>query len=75
MTSPETWTVQQCADEWGVRPSTWRDYVAKGYAPKPLPGYDEQRRRIWNAEEVRSWPRKGQGARSDLQQPASGSDG
>ncbi len=66
MTVAETWTVQQCAAAWDVKPSTWRDYVAKGYAPKPLPGYDEQRRRLWLADEVRNWSRTGRGARSDL---------
>lgn len=62
----ETWTVQQCAAAWEVQPATWRGYVAHGYAPAPLPGYDEQRRRLWDAETVRSYPRHGQGARTDL---------
>jgi len=63
---PETWTVDECAAEWSIVPSTWRSYVRAGRAPQPLLGYDEKRRRLWDAEAVRNWPRPGQGARSDL---------
>lgn len=65
----ETWTADQCAAAWGIKPSTWRDYVSSGYAPRPLPGYDEQRRRRWNPDEVRNWPRPGRGKRTDLPPP------
>lgn len=66
----ETWTADQCAAEWGgISPSTWRAYVAQGRAPEPLPGYDEQRRRRWDPEQVRSWPRPGRGHRTDLHGP------
>lgn len=61
-----TWTTDQCAAAWGVKPSTWRAYVAAGRAPQPLPGYDDNRRRRWDAEQVRGWRRPGQGARTDL---------
>lgn len=68
MTDDETWTAERCAQEWGgIRPSTWRDYVAKGYAPKPLPGFDEQRRRRWRPAEViaAKAARAGQGVRPE----------
>ncbi len=61
-----TWTADECAEAWGVAPSTWRAYVAQGRAPGPLPGYDEQRRRMWDPDVVKSWKRPGQGSRSDL---------
>lgn len=66
--SEPAWTVAECAAAWGVKPSTWRDYVAKGYAPEPLPYYDEQRRRRWDPEQVRAAlaRRPGRGARTDL---------
>lgn len=61
-----TWTADECARAWGIKPATWRAYVATGRAPQPLPGYDDHRRRLWDAERVRSWGRPGQGARTDL---------
>ena len=64
-----TWTADECAAAWGIKPSTWRAYVAGGHAPQPLPGYDDQRRRRWNAEQVRNWQRPGRGARTDLRPP------
>lgn len=63
----DTWTADQCATAWGVEPSTWRAYVATGRAPKPLPGYDEQRRRRWDADAVRNFQRPGRGRRTDLE--------
>jgi hypothetical protein len=66
MAAPETWTADECAAAWGIKVGTWRDYVARGYAPQPLPGYDEQRRRRWDPEKVRDRPAKRQGARNDL---------
>lgn len=65
MTDEETWTADRCAQEWQIQPSTWRDYVAKGYAPKPLPGFDEQRRRRWDPATVVAAKagRAGQGVR------------
>lgn len=62
----ETWTTERCADEWGIAVSTWRSYVATGRAPRPLPGYDEQRRRRWDPDAVRTFQRAGQGRRTDL---------
>lgn len=62
----ETWTADECAAAWGIKPSTWRAYVSQGRAPKPLPGYDEQRRRRWDSDAARSWKRAGQGRRTDL---------
>lgn len=57
----ETWTSDECAAAWGVRTPTWLGYVSRGQAPEPLPGHDEQRRRRWDAEAVRSFPRPGAG--------------
>lgn len=64
----EMWTVERCAQEWGITPGTWRSYVASGHAPRPLPGFDEQRRRRWDPNVVRNYPRPGRGARTDLKQ-------
>jgi hypothetical protein len=62
----DTWTAAECAAEWGVTPATWRKYVSDKRAPRPLPGYDEQRRRRWDVEAVRTFPRPGRGHRTDL---------
>ncbi|NMI00499.1 sigma-70 family RNA polymerase sigma factor [Pseudonocardia sp. K10HN5] len=61
MSGTETWTSRECAEAWGVKTPTWLGYVARGQAPQPLPGYDEKRRRRWDAEAVRSFPRPGAG--------------
>lgn len=61
-----TWTATQCAAEWGIAESTWRAAVADGRAPAPL-GYDPVTGlRIWDAAQVRDYPRPGRGARTDL---------
>ncbi|MEN3302515.1 hypothetical protein [Pseudonocardia sp.] len=57
----EVWTSAQCAEAWGVKPTTWLGYVSRGQAPKPLPDVDAQRRRLWDADEVRAFPRPGAG--------------
>lgn len=44
-----------------MKPATWLGYVSRGQAPQPLPGTDEQGRRRWDAEAVRSFPRPGVG--------------
>ena len=36
-------------------------YVSRGQAPQPLPGTDEQGRRLWDADAVRDFPRPGVG--------------
>jgi hypothetical protein len=67
--SQERWTADQCAEHVGITTSTWRDYVADGRAPAPLPGYDPHTgRKTWDPTTVRSWHthRPGQGARTDL---------
>jgi hypothetical protein len=63
-----TWTAQECAEHWGVEMSTWRDYVSRDYAPQPLPGFDDQRRRRWDPAAVRKAfdERPGRGARTDI---------
>lgn len=62
----EVWLAARCAAEWKVAESSWRAYVSTGRAPKPLPGYDELRRRRWLPQAVRDYPRPGQGQRNDL---------
>ena len=54
----ETWTGDECAAAWGVKTPTWLGYVSRGQAPRPLPG---EGRRLWDAEEVRRFPRPGSG--------------
>ncbi|MDN5916582.1 MAG: hypothetical protein L0I76_16020 [Pseudonocardia sp.] len=57
----ETWTSVECAQHWGVKTTTWVGYVSRGQAPAPLPGTDERRRKRWDADEVRRFPRPGAG--------------
>lgn len=57
----EVWTSARCAEAWGVKPATWLGYVSRGQAPQPLPDLDAQRRRLWDADEVRAFPRPGVG--------------
>lgn len=59
MDAIETWTADECAAAWGVKTPTWSGYVSRGQAPKPLPGSDG--RRLWDADEVRRFPRPGSG--------------
>lgn len=57
--SGETWTSNECAQAWGVKTTTWLGYVSRGQAPRPLDVGG--RRKLWDAEEVRTWPRPGAG--------------
>lgn len=57
----ETWTSEECAAAWGVKPGTWIGYVSRGQAPAALAEPDEHGRRRWDAEEVRTFPRPGVG--------------
>lgn len=63
-----TWTAEQCAQHWQIQMSTWRDYVSRDYAPQPLPGFDDQRRRRWDPDAVKESyaHRPGRGARTDI---------
>ncbi len=60
----EEWTAQECAENWQVRLRTWHGYVARDQAPRPVRHVG--RTPLWNATEVRTWPRAGQGTRTDL---------
>jgi hypothetical protein len=55
------WTADECAAAWGVKPTTWHGYVSRGQAPPPLPDRDAAGRRLWDAEQVRRFPRPGAG--------------
>lgn len=55
----QTWTSDECAAAWGVRTSTWLGYVSRGQAPEPVSV--EGRRKLWDAEAVRAFPRPGVG--------------
>lgn len=57
----ETWTSAQCAQAWGVQPGTWLSYVSRGQAPAALPESNAGGRKVWDADEVRSFPRPGSG--------------
>ena len=59
----EEWEAARCAQEWGVQLRTWHGYVARNQAPGPI--YHLGRTPIWDAHEVRRYPR-GQGRRTDL---------
>jgi DNA-directed RNA polymerase specialized sigma24 family protein len=57
----ETWTAEQCAAAWGVKTPTWLGYVSRAQAPPALPERDAGGRRLWDADEVRRFPRPGSG--------------
>lgn len=57
----ETWTSDECARAWGVKTPTWLGYVSRGQAPAPRRARDPEGRKVWDAEEVRSFPRPGAG--------------
>jgi hypothetical protein len=57
----ETWTSDECARAWGVKTPTWLGYVSRGQAPAPRTSPDREGRRVWDAEQVRSFPRPGAG--------------
>ena len=64
------WTTQQCAEHCGVSASTYRDYVGRLGAPRPV-AQDPDRQRdqdLYDAEAVRRWysNRAGQGRRTEL---------
>lgn len=56
-----TWTAEECAQAWGVRPATWLGYVSRGQAPAALPEPGADGRRRWDAAQVRDFPRPGVG--------------
>lgn len=62
-------TNAEAAARAGIAPSTWRDYVAKGYAPRP----DGRIGRTpwWWPATIDEWlpTRPGRGARTDLRTP------
>lgn len=64
MNPVEEWTAAQCATAWSVKARTWHSYVARSQAPKPIRHIG--RTPLWDAAAVRSWPRHGQGARTDI---------
>ncbi|WP_308257980.1 hypothetical protein [Pseudonocardia lacus] len=59
--SPRLLTADECAGEWGVKTGTWLGYVSRGQAPAALPERDAAGRRVWDAEQVRAFPRPGVG--------------
>jgi hypothetical protein len=54
-------TADECAAAWGVRTGTWLGYVSRGQAPAALPERDAAGKRVWDAEQVRAFPRPGAG--------------
>jgi DNA-directed RNA polymerase specialized sigma24 family protein len=44
-----------------VKTATWLGYVSRGQAPAPLPEPSGDGRRLWDADEVRRFPRPGAG--------------
>ncbi|MCO1659559.1 hypothetical protein KDL28_31270 [Pseudonocardia sp. S2-4] len=54
-------TADECAAAWGVKTGTWLGYVSRGQAPAALPERDAAGRRVWDAEQVRAFPRPGAG--------------
>lgn len=68
----ERWTATQCADHCGLngpnRASSWRYYIGRLGAPKPLGHNPSTGLLEWDADEVRTWQenRPGRGRRTDL---------
>jgi DNA-directed RNA polymerase specialized sigma24 family protein len=56
----ETLTADECAAAWGVKTATFLGYVSRGQAPAALPDRLAGRR-VWDADEVRRFPRPGPG--------------
>ena len=56
----ETWTADECAAAWGVKTATFLGYVSRGQAPAALSARPDGRR-VWDADEVRRFPRPGPG--------------
>ena len=54
-------TVAECAILAGVKPSTWRAYVARGQAPKP--SQHISRTPLWDRGEVQAWANNRKGKR------------
>ena len=69
MADLETWTAEECAAAWGVKTPTWLGYVSRGQAPSALPERDADGRRLWDAEEVRAFPRPGPAGRGPGREP------
>ncbi len=67
------WTVKDCAAHWGIAPSTWRSYVARGHAPAPARRVGPTP--VWDPEMVRAWQRPGRGARTDMEVAADSDPG
>ena len=63
----EDWNRAQCADYWGIDPDTWSAYVSRGRAPTPY--MHVGRTPLWDEDDVRDWPRPGQGTRNDIVMP------
>jgi hypothetical protein len=61
VSDPAVWTAEECARAWGVKPTTWHGYVSRGQAPPPVPDRDAAGRRLWDAAQVRDFPRPGAG--------------
>jgi DNA-directed RNA polymerase specialized sigma24 family protein len=56
----ETWTADECAAAWGAKTPTFLGYASRGQAPAALPDRPDGRR-VWDADEVRRFPRPGPG--------------
>lgn len=65
----EEWTADQCAAEWGIKPRTWHSYVRRQPPTAPQPIRHIGRTPVWDADTVRTYPRPGRGARTDLTPP------
>lgn len=69
----ERWTTSQAAAHCGVLMDTFRSYVNRGLAPRPLPHeFGPRGERIFLADEIRRWHanRPGPGTRTDLKENA-----
>ncbi|MCK7676201.1 hypothetical protein M0E81_10625 [Corynebacterium sp. CCM 9187] len=54
ITGDELWRITDCAEHCGILSGTWRQYVARGHAPKPV-GHLDARTPLWDAHQIRAW--------------------
>ena len=53
-TNRRLWTAAECCDHTGVKPASWRSYVARSSAPAAV-GVLDARTPLWDAEQVIAW--------------------
>ena len=66
----EYWTIAEIAEYWGVKVATVRSYRSRKRGELPEPDHIYGRTPLWRPATITSFERPGQGARTDLRDPA-----